>query len=247
MTMIYFGKCTPSSTSATTSQAGYPSDNMLTQSVNRSWRATSGALTVVTLTFNQPLTLTAMLLQDVNFAQASVQMSADGTTFTSLGLISPSQDKKIASRRRALVLLNATVQVIKITISAGTPRDFAIGWRIGAVHLFNSSTSFPSAPNYGVTVKAKRPLITNEPSNGNRAIASSGAQWNELRLPFVPQATETFSAIVDMLQADVCAIDFQLSTLPGMIYPVIQKEAEMDESFDDYGRSKITLVLTEVV
>ena len=247
MAILYTKKVSPTSTSATTAQASYTTDNLSIQSVKQNYRASNNAATDIFLNFSAAKAVTGLLLQDVNFTTATIYQTTDGTTYTLVGTMTAYQDKKIPDRRRGIIPLAATVKGIKISIAAATPADGLVYWRIGTAYVFTGSIAFPSQPTYGAHVKSRRPLVTNEPSNGNRAVASAGAQFNEIALPFIPQATENFQTIISALQNTVCGLDMQLNGMQEMVWPVSQKEAEIDESFDDFNRTKIQLNLMEAV
>lgn len=247
MPILYTKRISASSTSATTAQVSYTADNLNIQSVKQNYRSTTTGANDINLNFGAAQAITTLLLQDVNFASASIYQTTNGTTYTLVGTMTTYPDKKIPDRRRGIITIGASVKGLRISVASATPADGLAYWRIGTAYCFTGSIQFPSQATYGAHVKARRPLVTNEPSNGNRAVATVGAQFNLIELPFVPIATENFQGIIGALQTGVCGLDMQLTGMQEMMWPVAQKETEMDESFDDYNRTKIQLSLMELV
>lgn len=248
MTTLYYNKATPTSTSATGSSNGYPPDNVNLQAVTRPWRsASTGVANDVVLNI-ATLTIASLLLQDVNFLYADIFISTDGATYGAPIPMTTYQDKKIPNRRKGLAVINtAGVKIIRIRIYAGVPGDALAYWRIGAAYAFQKALMFSTTPLVGSSVKAKRPLVSSDLSNGIRALAVTGAQFNEISITLKPKTNEDLSSIITPLQAGVCGIDFNLSPLPEMVYAVCDKEAEITEAFSESGHSDVTLMLIEAV
>lgn len=248
MPTLHSNKITPSSSAASSAQTGFGAANVNSTAIARAWRSADTGATTLDLIFASNPAVTSLLLQDVNFTSATIFTSTDGVTFpTNAGTVTTYQDKKISGRRRGIFAVNASVKGVRFAIAAGTPADNLGYWRVGAAYAFKTSTNIPKQANIGASVKTKRPLVVNEPSNGNRAIAAAGAQYNELTLSYNPVNADNFSSIIGALQNDVCAIDFQLPVLPGMVFPVSLKESEIDEIISQMDRSDLQITLVEIV
>lgn len=248
MPTLHSNKATPSAVAASSAQLSYESANVNTSAVAQEWRSTSAGAATLDLIFASNPTLTALMLQDVNFASATIFTSADGVTFpTNAGTLTTYPDKKILNRRRGIFLLGSAVKGVRLSIAAGTPADNLSYWRVSAAYAFRTALNIPKQANIGSSVKSVRPLIVNEPSNGNKAVAGAGRQFNEFTLGYSPTLADNFASIIGALQNGVCGLDFQIPVLPGMIFPVILKQTEVDEIISQLDRSELTLAVTEVV
>jgi hypothetical protein len=245
---LHSSKATPSAVNASSSRTNFTAANVNNSAITQEWRSTSTGATTLDLIFASNPTLTSLLLQEANFSSATIFTSADGITFpTNAGTLTTYPDKKIPNRRRGIFAINAAVKGVRISIPFGTPTDGLGYWRVGAAYPFRVATNIPKQANINSTVKAQRPLVINDPSNGNRAVARAGRQYNELTLGYNPVNVDNFSSIIGFLQDGVCGLDFQLPVLPGMIFPVSIKENSIDESLSQLDRSDMQLVLTEIV
>lgn len=247
MATLYYGKVTAVGWTVTDFQAGFAPSNVSLESIKRPWKGLDAGAKDIVISFNVPTPVYALVLQDVNFASCSVLKSADGISFVSVGTLSSAADKSIGRRRGVIVVNDATVKALKISIGAGTPTDGLSYWRIGAAYPFASSSAFPRSFDYGVRIRAIYPKTRVELANKQIAQATTGQDILALSLPFKRASTQDPLELVRRGRLGTVALALDLTLYPELVLPVRHVEEDQDESFDFYNYSSLTMEVRESV
>lgn len=246
MATLRFGKQTPSATSATTSQAGYGPENLMTEYLSQPWRATGVGANDVVLTVASARPINALHLHDVNFATATVYKSADGVAFAAVGALATYQGKE-GRRRGAIVIADANVKAVKISIGAGAATDGLGYWRVGAAYLFDSAAAIAAPFQFGYAPRFRYPQVRVELPNGRAPVASTGTPFHLVELPFRPFDTEDLEPVVRRARAATVLLDLEMPNYPAQIWPVRIDEDGMEETYSAPRTSDVTLTFREVV
>lgn len=247
MARFYHTRRIASVVTATTSAAGYPAANVLTQSVLQPWRASGAGATDFVIEFPTASAFAALMLVGVNFASCAVQKSADGVVFSSAGTFQSFPDPKIPSYRRGLVVISdPALKAIKLQIAAGTPTS-GLAWAIGAVHAFQTGVVLPLAPDYGVQVRARWPSLRIALPNGRNSVAETGAPFNEIVLPFERSYDESLEELLRYSRAGIVGLALEADNYTEMVWPVRHQEEQIEEAHPFFNFSTMQVELQEVV
>lgn len=230
MASIKYGKQVPSATAATTSQAGYGPSNLTDERLARPYRATGVGANDITLSLASARPIHTLFLHDVNFAAANVYKSADGVAFNPVGALSSYQGKE-GRRRGAIVINDAAVKAVKVSIAAGVATDGLSYWRAGAAYLFDSSAAIASPFQVPYTPRFRYPQVRTDLPNGQTAVAATGTPFHTIELPFRPFDNEDLEPIVRLARASTILLDLELATFPAQLWPVRIDEEAMEESY----------------
>lgn len=245
---LYYGKITPSAFSATTAATGYPASNIGNESIDMPWKATvagTGDPSDVIFTLSVAQMVKGLLLSDVNFASAAVAKSPDGTTYSSVGTITSYADKW-TDRRRALIVVNdANVKTLKITVSAGTPLDGTTQWRIGAGYLFSSTVALPRMPDFGMKVRAIYPKVQTELANKQLPQALTGVDILELSLPYNRRYDQDVLEMLRRARGGTVGLSLVPTNYTELVLPVYHVANNIEETLGMLDVSQLTIDLRE--
>lgn len=246
MGSFYYGKRTVSSATATTAAAGYPASNVGLESIARPWRATGVTGEDVVLNFSAADPAAAVLLEDVNFESCAVLKSVDGSAFTSVGTLATYADKITGRRRGLLVIDDATVKAVKLTISAGAATDGLAYWRIGAGYVFSSAATMPRSAGLDMRVRGLFPQVRADLPNAQVAVATTGSDALGLSIPFKRMHSQDALELLRRARAGTVGLNLGLGDYPEFVLPVRHIEGQQEEAFPQYRISQFTVELREV-
>lgn len=243
---LYHSKLTPIAYAATTAQAGYPANNLGSDSVSLPWRATGVVENTVTLTLGAVATMQLLALHDVNFATCTVEKSVDGAAWVNVGALNTYSDR--GGRRRGSIVIAAAGQLaVRFRIAAGVTTDGLGYWRAGAAHLFTFEASVGVVPEYGYRVRTKRPRVVTALRNGRTPTASTGASIDRIELRFGRRrATELLDYVIQLPTTGTCFLNLELPDYPEQQWPVRLLEEDIEETFDAKKLSTTNVPFTEV-
>jgi hypothetical protein len=245
--IIYYSKLSPSSVSATTAQGGFPPTNASLEAIGRPWLATSAGANDLILNLAAAQNVAGLLLQDVNFAAASIFKSADGSTFSLVGTFTSYADK-ITGRRRGLIVINdPTVKAVKISIGSGSTTDGTTGWRVGAAYIFGASAALARLPQYHTKPRGVFPTITTPLPNGQVAQAVTGQDILELSMPFDRRFDEDVLDLVRRCRKATVGLFLAPNNYPELVLPVRFIKEELEEDMDVADYTAVTVELRERV
>lgn len=248
MGTLHHGKVIATAFAATTSQAGYPATNVGGESLARPWRATGLGATDVTITFPAATTVKTWHLHDVNFGSAQILKSADGIAFvTIVGSPLVTFMGKESRRRGAILVNDANVKAMRVSIAAGAATDGLGYWRIGSAPPFSNSFTFGAPHQFGYRARFVYPQVRNGLVNGPDAVAYTGPGYHMIQLPFKPYDTDDIEPIVRLARSGTVLLDLAMTNFPWQIWPARLDEREMDEAFEAAKLSELTLNFREVV
>lgn len=242
---LAFGKRSATAYSATTSQAGYGPDNLGLESLARPWRSADTTAQDVVLTFAAAAPLHTLHLHDVNFAAADVYKSVDGVAYNLVGALSAYQGKE-GRRRGAIVINDATVKAVKISIANGAATDGLAYKRIGAAYAF-SSVAIVGAPfQFPYAARFLYPQVRSQLPNGQTPAASTGMGFHLVEVPWRPFDNEDLEPVVRRARAATVLLNLGMANYPAQLWPVRLEEDQMEESFSAPRTSDLKLIFREV-
>jgi hypothetical protein len=194
--------------SATTSATGYPATNISLPQVGRPWR--SGDLTEqeVVLDLGASVTPESLWLQDVNFASAVVERSADNVTYSAVGTLTSYAD--LHGRRKGLITVSEACRYLRVTIAAGTPTDDAAYFSIGAGYVFEEVETAPQAPTAGsMDIEVNYPQSRIDLANGRTVISDLGAPYIVLSGRIDETSDEDVARLLRLARAGTIGLDLE--------------------------------------
>lgn len=243
---IAYGKLAPVTISATTAAAGYGADNVGLESITRAWRATGVGANDVILTLAAVTTVHTLHLHDCNFASAAIYKSADGVAWTLVGTLNTYQGRE--SRRRGQIVINdANVKAVKVSIGAGVSTDGLAYWRIGSAYLFSVQATIASPLQFPYAARFRHPQVRSTLPNGQEPVAATGPGFHLIETPYRPFDSEDLGSLVRLARASTVLLNLGLSAYPFQVWPVRLQEDETAESFDTPRASTLRLTFREVV
>lgn len=247
MTTLYYSKIIATAAAATTSAAGYPPANVMLEAIRAPWKATGVGANDHDLTWPAGSNLAGVILEDVNFAAATLFRSADGVTFpTNVGAITSYADKH-TGRRRALVIVGAAgVRGIRTAIGAGASTD-GLPWRIGAIYPFALSTVLARNFDYGSRVSSGFPQVRRDLPNGQVARAATGPKFLTLSLDFDRRFDQDVLELARRGADGTIGIDLNDPDYPEITIPAECNVEGLEERLAKPRKSDVTIPLREVV
>lgn len=246
MGVFYYTKLAGLSWSATDAQAGYPASNAGLESIARDWRAVDAGTKDWVVNFAAATTVQALLLEDVNFASAAVLKSPDGSSFSSVGTLTTYADK-LTGRRRGLIVVNdANVKALKVTITSGSTMDGLTYWRVGASYPFAAVSTLARMADYGMRVRAIFPKVSVELPNKQIAQAVTGADILAVSMSFNRQFDEDVLELQRRARVATVGLSLGLSDYPELVFPARYIDEGVEDALNFYRRSQTSMELREV-
>ena len=234
------------SASATTANADYPAANVLTPRIRRPWRSTSiVAEQNLILDLGASVAITAVALQDVNFASCEVLADNSATPTTSRGTLTTYAGKN--GRRRGSLAVAQTVRYVRFKIAAGTPTDSAAYFNVGYVPVFTATLTLPRDPSYGADVENVEPQTTFDLVNDQGQPLKRGPDHDEIRLPFVATPAQDVEEARRRARAALCWLDLGDATQAWLQWPVRAFAARQGRRLERFNRDTLSIAFSEQV
>ncbi len=246
--LLFTDQIVPTTATATTAQAGYAATNILRRSISQPWWSTSTSANDVVIDCGADTAKKVLHVHDCNFASAPISTAASAApgSFTARGTLTTYEND--AGRRRGWIELSDSDRYVKIGIASGTPADNLAYWRIGSAYLMATKNIMPSDLQFGFDIAPTEPVIATDLTNGRRAQAIVGNDFDVLELKWRRKYSEVMKPMVKKTREGLCifvAIDVN-TYYPEQSWPVMRYEAKR-ETFDRWQHSMLTTKLREEV
>jgi hypothetical protein len=243
---LYYAKITAAA-AASSAAAGYPASNVTREEIDRPWLSVGLGLSTVTLTWPAATNVAAVLLEDVNFAAATIYRSVDAVAFTNPTAIAIVADKHIGRRRGLLRVNVAGLRGIRVEIAAGASTDGAAAWRIGAAYPFSAETLLTRNFDNGAQIRSAIPKVSRDLANGRSAQAATGSEFLELMLPFDRKYDQDVQEITRRARAGTVGLALEDPLYTEFSLPLRHVGTTQTESLSKFSRSEVSLELRERV
>jgi len=232
------------SASATSQQTGYEASNLVLPQVRRAWRSSATTEQVVTLDMGSSKTPASLWVQEVNWATATIERSADGAAWSSVGTLTSYQD--IHGRRKGLIAIGIACRFVRATIPNGTPTDGAAYFSIGAAYLFLNSESAAIPPEWGHELAVAYPQSRRDLPNGRSVTVELGAPQMTLRGQFPPKPAEDAAKVIRLARAGTVGIDMELTASRERAWPMRDYESGFTQRPQNVAVWPVQFTLKEV-
>lgn len=246
MANIYTGKVLASGWAATSSQPGYTPDNLASEALAKPWRSTDLSANTVTVTFPAPSSILALFLHDVNFAQATIEKSADGVAWSAVGVANTYRGRE--SRSRGLIFIaDPAVKAWRFTPVGGVSTDGLTYWRAGASYHYSGGFTIPAPFQFGYEPVFTYPEVRTELPNGGLARASTGTPYHQISVPFRPRDDEDLEQMQRLARAGTVLLDLVMGNYPWQLWPVRLIDDKISERFAQPKYSDVVYTFREMV